>query len=494
LIREVCIRHVIRTTALLLLTCCTVVSWAQTAISPGVISPPSTTPPAANLNNLGQGFQEAQNPLFGSVPSGQVTPGVITIAPLDAIQRGLKYNLALLLSDQATENARGARYRALADVIPNINGRIAEQVQQVNLAAFGIPFPPGTPLLVGPFAVFDARALATGNIDLRNLNLLHSRSEDVKSAQLNYQNARDLIVLAVGGVYMQALAAAARIDATEAQLRTADTLFKHARDMKAAGMVPALDVLRAQVEMQVVQQRLLVARNDFDKQKLRLARLIGLPVAQQFTIVNTIPLTPPSPLTVDQAIERAYRDRPDYQSARFAVRSAEWNRKSAVAERLPSFQVSADYGALGKRPGDAQQTYTVTTGLRIPIFQGGKIRGDILQADALLNRRKSELDDLRGRIEFEVRSAFLDLQSASDQLQVAQSSVGLAQEALTQAQDRFRAGVATNIEVVQAQEALATTNENYINSTFIFNVAKLSLARSLGAAERAVIEFLGGKQ
>jgi outer membrane protein TolC len=470
------------------------VARAQTANPVGAnTATPMPPAPAASLSNLGQSFQEAQNPLFGSVPQGQPTPSVITITPLDAIQRGLKYNLALLLSDQATETARGARYRALADVIPNLNGRVAEQIQQINLAAYGIPFPAGTPLVVGPFAVFDARALATGSLDFRNLNLLHARSDDVKSAQLNYRNARDLIVLAVGGVYMQALAAAARIDAAEAELRTAESLFEQARDMHNAGVVPAIEVLRAQVEMQVQQQRLLAARNDSDKQKLRLARIIGLPGGQQFAIVNAIPLTPAPPISLEDAIQQAFRDRPDYQSAKFAVRSAEWNQKSAAAERWPSLQVTADYGVLGRRPGDAQQTYTVMTGLRIPIFQGGKVRGDVLQADALLKRRQAELADLQGRIEYEVRSAFLDLQSASDQVKVAQSSVGLAEEALAQARDRFRAGVSTNIEVVQAQEALATTQENYINSTFIFNVSKLSLARALGEAERAVIQFLGGK-
>lgn len=484
----------VRRAVLLLLVVIGGAALAQLSGPAAAMSTATSGGPTANLSMAGQSFQEAQNPLFGSVPTGQPTSGVLTVTPLEAIQRGLKYNLALLLSDQATENARGSRLRALSDVVPNLNGRVAEQLQQVNLAAYGIPFPPGTPLVVPPFAVFDSRAVGTGNIDLRNINLLHSRSEDVKSAQFNYQNARDLIVLAVGGVYMQALAAGARIESAQAQLRTAETLFNQARDMKNAGVSPAIDLLRAQVEMQVQQQRLLIARNDYERQKLRLGRMIGLPNGQQFTLVNEIPLTPQPPIALEQAFERAYRDRPDYQAAKVAVRSAELNKRAAESERLPSLQFNADYGVLGRRPTSSHGTFTAVAGLRIPIFQGGKIRGDILQADALLKRRQSELEDLRGRIDYEIRSAFLDLQSASDQLKVAESSVGLAQEALTQAQDRFRAGVTTNIEVVQAQEALATTNENYINSTFIFNISKLSLARALGVAERAVIDFLGGKQ
>jgi outer membrane protein TolC len=264
--------------------------------------------------------------------------------------------------------------------------------------------------------------------------------------------------------------------------------------MKNAGMVPGIDLLRAQVEAQVEQQRVIAATNQFETQKLQLARIIGLPVGQQFQLVNNIPLTPSAPMTLEQALERAYRDRPDYQSAKATLRAAEQSKRAAGAEALPSLQLSGDYGVLGRRPTESHGTFTASAGLKIPIFQGGRVRGDVMQADALLKRRQSELDDMRGRIEYEIRTAFLDLQSAADQVKVAQSAQQLAQETLVQAQDRFRAGVTNNIEVVQAQQSIALTNENFISSTFIYNVAKLELARSLGIAERAVTDFLGGKQ
>lgn len=435
-----------------------------------------------------------QNPLFGSIPTGQPTGTVIPLSALDAIDRGLKYNLSYILTEQATTAARGARLKALSDVLPNITGRVGETVQQINLAAFGLSLP-GVPSVVGPFGVFDARVLATGNLfDLHYLNLYRSRSEDVNAAQLDMQNVRDLIVLVVGGTYMQALAAEARIATVEAQLNTAQALYQQAADMKNAGMVPGIDVLRSQVEMQVQQQRLLAVRNDFAKQKLSLARIIGLPTAQDFALTEKIPVTPAPPLTLDQAIARALHDRPDYQRAQSQVRSAELNRKAMTAENLPTVQINADIGALGRSPGDSAMTYTTVGAVNVPIFQGGKVRGDVLQADALLRQRQAALSDLRGQIEFDVRNAFLDLQSAADQVKVAQSSVQLAEEALTQARDRFRAGVANSVEVVQTQEQVAATNDNYINSTFAYNVAKLSLARSLGIAERAVKDFLGGKQ
>lgn len=460
-----------------------VLTTGAAASAPAAQSPSFTTP----------SFQDTQNPLFGSVP-GKPTPGVLALTPMDAIDRGLKYNLGVLLSEQATESARGARWRALSDVLPTLSARVTESVQQINLAAFGIPAPVGTGPVIGPFGVFDVRLLASGPfLDFHALNLVRARTEDVNAAQLSYQNARDLIVLVVGGTYMQALAGEARIASVEAQLKTAEWLFHQAQDMKNAGMVPGIDVLRSQVEFQIQQQRLVAARNDLAKQKLTLGRLIGLPAAQEFTLSEQIPFTPQPPITLDQALERAYRDRPDYHSAEALVRSAELNRKAAIGEALPSIRFNADYGSMGKRPTQSHSTFTTAAALQIPIFQGGKVKGDVMQADALLNRRRAELADLRGRIEFEVRTAFLDLTSAGEQVQVAKSSVDLAQQTFTQSEDRFRAGVTTTVEVVQAQEAMAATNENFINSTFAYNVAKLELARALGVAERAVKDFLGGK-
>ncbi len=435
-----------------------------------------------------------QNPLFGSVPTGTATTQAIPLGALEAIDRGLKYNLSLIFSQQATTAARGARYRALADLLPNLTSRVGESVQEINLAAFGIPAPATTGPIIGPFSVFDARLLATGSLlDLKALNLFRARSEDVNAARLDLQNTRDLIVLVVGGTYMQALAGQARIASVEAQLQTAQALYQQAVDMKNAGMAPGIDVLRTQVEMQAQQQRLVAARNDFAKQKLTLARIIGLPAGQDFLLTEKIPVTPTAPLTLDQALDRAYHDRPDYHAAEAQLRAAELIRKAAVGEALPTVKYNADYGILGQRPTENHPTYSTTASLNIPIFQGGKVKGNIMQADALLRQREAALADLRGQIDYEVRTAFLDLQAAADLVQVAQSSTKLAEEALTQSRDRFRAGVTTTVEVVQAQEALAASNENYINSTFAFNVAKLTLARSLGVAERAVKDFLGGK-
>lgn len=434
-----------------------------------------------------------QNPFQGSISGEKLVPGVVPITLLDAIDRGLRYNLGLYTSTQTQESVRAARLRSLSNLLPNLSARAAESVQQVNLAAYGFTPPPGTPLVVGPFAVTDIRAAASAPIvDMEALNKLRAANQNISVAQLGVRNARELVVVAVGLSYVQALAAEARVAAVEAQLRTAEILYKQAVDQKNAGVTPAIDVLRAQVEMQAQQTRLLSFRNSFDKEKLRLARVIGLPVGQSFELAQKIPYSPPPPLTLEESITRALRDRPDYAAAQARVRAAEYTHDAARSERLPKLAFNGDYGVIGKTLGNSHGTFSAAAGVTIPIFEGGRIRSDIQVADAALKLRQAEADDMRSRIEYEVRSAFLDLTAAGEQVRVAQSTLELAGQTLTQAQDRFRAGVTNNIEVVQAQESVANSNEAFISSTLQYNLAKLALARSLGVAERATKEFLGG--
>jgi outer membrane protein TolC len=449
--------------------------------------------PAANVN-LQSAFSDLTNPnpFSGSIVQDKVVPGILPISLLDAINRGLRYNLGLYTSQTTQQGVQGARLQALANLLPNLNARASDQLQQVNLATFGLSVP-GFPTIVGPFNVVDLRAGVTAPIlDFQAINKLRSANQNVSAAQLGYRNARELVVVSVGIGYLQSLAAEARVAAQEAQLKTAQTLYQQAVDQKNAGVVPAIDMLRAQVEMQAQQQRLVSVRNDFDKSKLQLARIIGLPVGQEFSLAQKVPYTPAPPLALEDAITRALRDRPDYAAAQARLRAAEYSTHAAESERLPRLGFDGNYGVIGRTLSNAHGTFTAVGALTVPIFEGGRIKGDIEQAQAVLNQRRAESEDLRGRIEYEVRSAFLDLNSAAEQVQVATSTLDLANQTLAQAQDRFRAGVANNLEVVQAQESVATSNEAFISSTLQFNLAKLALARSLGVAERATKDFLGG--
>ena len=253
-------------------------------------------------------------------------------------------------------------------------------------------------------------------------------------------------------------------------------------------------MLRSQVELQAQQQRLIYLQNQFQTEKLTLARAIGLPVAQKFRLTDSVPYAPPPPITLDQAVTRALANRSDFKSLQAEVHAARSLKKAARSEGLPSLNFHADYGDIGPSPGESHGTYAVSANVKIPLFQGGKVRGDVMQANALLVQRESQLKDLQNKIEYQVRTAFLDLKSSENQVHVAQNTQDLAHEQLKQARDRFAAGVVNSLEVVQAQEAVATADESYISSLYRYNVAKASLARALGMAEVAFKQMTGGSK
>ncbi len=435
-----------------------------------------------------------QNPLLGGIPQGKPTGGILPLSFSEALKRGLNYNLGALLSTQSVRAARGQRLLALSQLLPRVTAGVTDMSQQINLDAFGFQGVEGMKTIVGPFNVFDVRAYLTQTVlDFTARNQYRAATESVMAAQYSDENTRDLVVYVCANLYLQAVAGSSRIEATQAQVNTAQTLYNLALDQKSAGVVPGIEVLRAQVELQAQQQRLIVAEDQFAKDKLALARAIGLPLGQEFSLTDGMSYSPMPAMSLDESVERAYKARPDYQSAQARVRSAESERKAAQAGRLPTIDLSADYGDIGQKPWRSHGTFSVTTSLRIPIFQGGSVRARILEADAALRQREAELEDLRGRVYYDVRNAFLDLKAAADRVQVAQSAIKLANEQVQQSQDRFRAGVTNNVEVVQAQEALATASENYISSLQAHSAAKLALARAMGISDTGYEQFLRGK-
>ena len=440
-----------------------------------------------------------QGSFSGSVPE-KLEPGVIRLSLKDAIARGLRQNLGVLLSSEDVRAARGSRWQQLSALLPNLTTSSYGQGSQVDLAEFGFSFklPPSAgfsiPSVVGPFGYFDSRAYVTQSVfDWKAINNTHAASQNVKSAQDTYKDARDLVILSVGYSYLQAVADAARIDTVDAQVQTAQTLYNQASDQVKAGTSPAIDGLRAQVELKTRQQQLIQAKNDFAIQKLTLARVIGLAPGQPVELADKTPYQPFAGMTVEEALKRAYDARSDFQAALADVRSAEYSRKAAHAGYLPSFSLSADYGLAGTiSSGTSHGVFDARGTLTIPVFQGGHVHGDVLEADARLEQSRQRLENVRAQVDEDVRRALLNIESGEEQVAVAQSNVELAEQTLTQARDRFRAGVTDTVEVVQAQEAVASANENYISSLYQDNYAKISLARALGLAELGVNEFFKG--
>ena len=455
--------------------------------------PPPSAQPARTLQ-----MPPSLQTFLGGVPTGSASGETITITIVDAIRRALEHNLGVLTADDQLGRAQGARWLALSNVLPNINARLSETRQIINLAAFGFQGTPGTPFadlptLIGPFNVFDARVYLSQSVfDSYAINNTRAEGHNVIAAKLTQQNARDLVIHVAGNMYIQALAASARADSARAQRQTAQTLYTQAADLRAGGITAGIDVLRAQVQLSTETQRVTATVNEFEKAKLQLARIIGLPLGQKFDLDPAVPDVPAADLPLEQTVERAMQQRHDYQAALERVRAAEAAKRAAIGEGLPSARVNADYGAIGLTPSDAQGTYALVGAVNVPIFQGGHTRGRILEADADLKQRQAEADDLRASIYYEVRTAYLDLQATQEQLQVAERARDLAAQQLTQARDRFAAGVASNIDVVQAQEAVALANEQFIDAQFGYDLAKGALIRGVGASQDVLRQLIGG--
>ncbi len=447
------------------------------AIFPSGPALPVTPPP-----------QTGDQALQGSVPQGNASSTPIALALGDAIDRGLKANLGLLTSEQSSREIRAQRLRALSTLLPKLTGQVNAVEQQVNLQAVGFLFTfPGIqiPHIVGPYSYESAQVNAEVTLfDFSAISNFKASREDTKAAVLSIKNARDLVVQAVGNAYLQIIADAARITATQAEIEADRAVYTNAVRRHDAGTAIGIDVLRSQVELKQRQQQLVAVTNQFEKDKLTLGRVIGLAVGQDFTVADPAPSVPLAALSLQDAINKAYEHRPDYQAAKARVLAAQFSLRGAKAERYPTLTANGFYGADGLNLfTNSHGVFNATGSLQFNIFDGGRIKADILQNDAELQNRRNELENLRGQIDFEVRSALLDLNSAHDQVDVAQSNVQLAGETVREARDRFSAGVTNTVEVVQAEQTLADANENLISAQYQYNVAKVSLARALGLAE-----------
>jgi outer membrane protein TolC len=379
--------------------------------------------------------------------------------------------------------------------MPNISAALRENVQQQNLAALGLHINiPGFRTIVGPYNYFDLRATLTQTFgDMTAINNYRTTQQLQRANEFNLRDARDLVVLAVGGAYLQVIAAQGRVDSEKAQLETAKALYQQTLERRQAGLLAQIDVNRALVQTETEEQRLDTLTNDLAKQKINLARLTGLPPVETYDITDKVPFSAGPTISVDEALQQALADRADLKSADAQILAAQKSKAAAKSERLPTLAVSADYGAIGVNPSQSHGTFTVTGSLKVPIWTGGRVEGDIEQADAAVEQRRAEQEDLRSRIESDVRNAFLDLQSAAKQVHLAEANQDVARQTLDLTQQRFQAGITDSVEVSQARQAVAQADLDYISAVFAHNLAKLSLARATGKAEERYPAYLGLK-
>jgi outer membrane protein TolC len=477
---------------------------AQTA--PGGSGSKATSDPSvtnANAVTTGQpelynatgtnGANADQNSFKGSLVTGKSTGTVIDLTLDDAIARGLRQNLGAILANSATQSANGTRLEQLQALLPTVTAGASIEVEQLNLAAFGLKFAGLNPI-VGPFQVVDFRAFLTQNlVNIQALQNYISARHNFTASKLTAEDARDMVVLTVGNAYLLCIADQSRIDAVNAELKTSKLSYDQAVAAHDAGTSPRLDVLRAQVDYQNEQQTHISTTNQLAKDKIALARAIGLPLDQQFALTDTAPYKALDSLDADAAFAQAIKTRKDLAAAQEQVAAGQSAKKAAHADQYPVASFSGDYGDIGTTPGHSHGTFTATGQVSAPVLQIVKQRGEDAVADANLEQSKDRLSDQVQQVNADIRDAILDIQSAAKLVDAAKSNVDLATEALSEAQQRFHAGISDNLPVSQAQTTLEQANDQYISALYQHNVAKLSLARAIGVAQTNYKDYLGGK-
>jgi len=465
-------------------------------------SGPATAPyssPTANAqqqlyNASGQnGATPTQDSFHGSIVTGKATEGVMDLSLDDAIQRGLRQNLGLILQTSSVKNANGQRLEELQALLPTVNVDASIEVQQINLAAYGLKFPGFNPI-IGPFQVVDFRAYLTQNlVNVSALKNYIAAKHNFEGSKLTAEDARDLVVLTVGNAYLLCIADAARIEAVNSQLATSKVSLDQAIAGHDAGTSPRLDVLRAQVDYQNEQQSLISAKNNLEKDKLALARTIGLPLDQAFRLTDLAPFKALDNVDPNVAFQQALKARKDLAAYAQQVEGAVAEKASAKAYQYPVVSAAGDYGDIGQTPGHSHGTFSATGQISVPVLQVAKTKGQIEVADAQLEQAKDKLSDQIQQVNQDIRDNLLDIQSAAKLVESTHSNVDLANEALSEAQQRFHEGVSDNLPVSQAQSQTEQANDQYISALYQHNVAKLALARAMGVAQTNYKDYLGGK-
>lgn len=468
--------------------------------SPGGSATVEQTPSSAGVETVNTSVQVSGD-LAGSVPGAIPGAGPISLTIEEAVRRGLATNLGMITAGNSSALAAAQRRQALSALLPYISVNASETVTQVNLAAYGFQFnlPPNLgfsiPSVVGPFSYSQLQGSVSESIyDPVARRNLQASNELRRAAGLTAKDARELVVLAVAGMYLETIATGARIDSQTAQVANAEAVYKQARIRNAAGANARIDVTRTLVELQTEQQRLNALESDLRQQKLALAAAIGLPLDREITLAEPLASTTVPIPSAAEAIQQAFEHRADLLAAEAQVRAAQKALDAAHAEHLPSLSFNGDYGVLGPNPSQMRGVFAVTGSVNIPVWNGGSTKADIQQAEAALGQRQSELASQRRQVEQDVRAALIGMQTAAGQVKLAESNRAYAAETLREARDRLNLGVATTVEVVQAEQQAASAEGDYVSSLLSLDVSRLNLARASGAAETSLPDLLKGER
>ncbi len=438
--------------------------------------------------------------LPGGVTVERATPGALPLSLDDAIDRGLKHNLQMLLTQQNERVVHGELLTVENSLLPSLTAKGFLAAQQIDLAALGfrpgglvgLGIAPGTfPTIV---KVNTAEAQISLNQQLFNVPayyLYRSAQKSATAANLATLNVRGGVTLSVGTQYLLALADAAQIDNARALAKADEVAYQQAKDSHDAGVGTNLDMLRARVQLQTQQQAVISAENAFAKDKIALNRLIGLPADQEITLTDSAPYEQFAELPLPDAMKLAFERRKDLLNLEVQLDVATQAHKAVRSERLPTVAFDGYYGVLGEIGGLFHGVFAATGKVSVPVFEEGQLRGENEVAAAQVMALRQQIESLRVSIEWQIRAAMLDVQSSNELVKVARSNVDLATQEVQDASDRFKAGVDDNLPVVQAQATLAQAQSRLVLTLYQYNQSKLTLARNTGVVESQYKVYLG---
>jgi outer membrane protein TolC/ABC-type transporter Mla MlaB component len=429
----------------------------------------------------------AQDTNKQSALPGNAPTGVLRLTLDQAVGLALKQNptaqIAVLQAAQSEQDKNMAR----ADLLPQASARISDEAQKVNLLAqFGgrTPFP-GFPKTLGPYQVFSAGpSISAPVFDLTLWRRYQAAQNTVSASQASSLSTREQVILLVVSQYIGTLRGMANVQASQSRVDLAQALYDQAADLQKEGVGTGIDTLRANVELQNEKQRLIQAQTDRQTSLFALSRLLNLDPRQEIELGDSLSFFDTPQPEVESSIEAALAERQEWKSLEWQIKVAEYQKKASQGARLPSVRFDGTFAYMGTSGNTALPTYTYQGSVNLPLFTGGRIHAEIVRADLEIKRLDQQKSDLRNQIALDVKTALLNLQSARNEVQVANLGVQLSKEEVDQARDRFKAGVANNIEVIQAQDSLARANDNQIAALYRFNQARADLARSIGQMER----------
>lgn len=447
----------------------------------------------------------AANPFYGSVTAHPVTDEALQLSLDDAVHRGLENNLGLKEAENAEKAIQGQKLQALQQFLPTITLTADSGFYQHNLAAQG--FGPG---LIGQFAKLFPGGMPAGfsfiTRDTLTEGQLHfnqilfsgpviagwrAAGAATRAAYFGRMSARGEVVQQVASAYLHAIAAASEVENAQSLLQSDQVQLNHAHEEHAAGTASNLDELRARVQLQAQQQALISAQATFEKDLILLKREIGVDPGQKVVLTDRAPYGELAADTPEEVRAVAYKNRQDYQNLQNQLVELKAVHGAYRSQRLPTLSFNGNYGITDVGGVGSHGTFVAMGTLSVPIFREARLRGDVESSQAQLDAATSQLTDLRGRIDQQVRSALLDVSASAKLVEVARSNVELATRALADETDRVNAGVDDNLPLVTAQATLANAQSNFVESLYQYNLSKLVLARAAGILEQQYRVYLG---